>query len=207
MTRAWILSVLAAAFAAGCTGQAPEPAGAAKPGAAPRLKGKKVVFIIAHQKFRDEELLVPRKVLRSLGAQVTVASSSLNEATGMLGAKAKPDVLLDDVNPADYDAFVFVGGMGASEYYGNPKALALCRAAAKQGKVLAAICIAPGTLAKAGVLKGKKATMWGDGRMVKQAGATFTGRPVEVDGRIITANGPKAAAAFAQAIADALAGK
>ncbi len=209
MVIAWIASLMMAVFLCGCTAQAPdagEDTGAPEAAAAgQRLQGKKVVLIIARQKFRDEELVEPRKLLAAEGAEVTVASSSLKEATGMLGTKAKADVLIDDVNAADYDAIVFVGGMGASEYYGNAKALELCQSAVAQGKLLAAICIAPGTLAKAGVLKGKKATCWkGSAAMLKQGGATFTGKAVEVDGRIITANGPKAAPAFARAIADAL---
>ena len=145
-------------------------------------------------------------ILVEQGATVTLASSSLAEATGMLGAKAKADVLFDQVSAADYDAIVFVGGFGASEYFANAKAHELCRAAVAQGKLLCAICIAPGTLANAGVLKGKKATVWeGTADLLGKGGAKYTGKAVEIDGKIITAAGPEAAAAFGRAIADALA--
>ena len=170
------------------------------------LEGKRVVMIVASQKFRDEELAEPRAILAEQGATVTLASSSLAEATGMLGAKARADVLVDQVDAGDYDAIVFVGGSGASEYFANAEAHELCRSAVAQGKLLCAICIAPGTLANAGVLKGKKATVWrGTAELLKKGGATYTSKDVEIDGRIITAAGPEAAALFGRAIADALA--
>jgi protease I len=40
--------------------------------------------------------------------------------------------------------------------------------------------------------------------VLKEAGAIFTGAPVERDGLIITANGPAAARQFGEAIAAAL---
>ncbi|CAG1772182.1 partial protease I, partial [uncultured bacterium] len=60
------------------------------------VKGKKAVIIIASNNFRDEELLKPKEVLEKNGVAVTVASSSLKEATGMLGAKVKPDILFSN---------------------------------------------------------------------------------------------------------------
>lgn len=170
--------------------------------------GKKVVMIIASQNFRDEELLKPKEILEKNGYQVTIASSSLGEATGMLGAKVKPDILFTDINVADYDAIVFVGGTGSSEYWENATAHQLAQAAVAQGKVLGAICIAPITLAKAGVLKGKKATVWQSetGRLIS-SGAFYTGASVEVDGKIITADGPTSAEAFGKALVAALASK
>lgn len=194
-----ILMTVGVIAVCGCTEAAPAPREKS-------LEGKKIVMIIASQNFRDEELVEPRAILSARGAKVILASSSLAEATGMLGAKAKADMLIDRVNVADYDAIVFVGGMGASEYFGNTKAHELCRSAVDGGKVLCAICIAPGILANAGVLKGKKATIWsGSADMLKKGGATYTGKDVEVDGKIITGTNPKAAAAFGRAIADALA--
>ena len=74
------------------------------------VKGKKAVMIIAQSNFRDEELLKPKEVLEKNGVIVTVASSSLKESTGMLGAKVKPNILFTNINVADYDAVIFVGG-------------------------------------------------------------------------------------------------
>lgn len=171
----------------------------------PTLQGKRVVMIIANRNFRDEEYQKPRQILEAKGATITVASSSLDVAKGMLGAEVKPDLLLGDVVVGDYDAIVFVGGTGAQEFLNNPAAHALARRAVEEGKILAAICLAPATLARAGVLKGKRATAFvGVVEELKAGGATFTGAAVERDGLIITAKGPEASEEFAQEIARAL---
>jgi len=170
-----------------------------------KLAGRKVVMIIASQKFRDEELKEPRAVLEGLGAKVTLASTTLEKVTGMLGAKTQPEILLDNVEAADYDAVVFVGGFGAQQYFQDPTAHALAQEAVRQGKVLGAICIAPAILANAGLLKGKSATCYeSEAETLKKGGATYTGKPVEVDGKIITGNGPGAAKEFGLALAKAL---
>ena len=141
----------AGAPAAGPASSAPEAEGTQ--GAALSAHGKKVVMIIAHRDFRDEELFKPREVLEQAGAKVTIASSAPSPARGVFKATVKPDLLLKDLNPADYDAVVFVGGPGAKEYWEDDTAHQVARRAAEMDKVLGAICIAPVTLANAGVLK------------------------------------------------------
>jgi protease I len=106
---------------------------------------------------------------------------------------------------SDYDAVIFVGGVGAEEYWDDATAHAIATATVNTGKLLCAICIAPVTLAKAGVLKGKRVTVFSSERDKLEAeGAIYTGKNVEVDGKIITANGPNAATEFAEAIVKAL---
>jgi len=169
------------------------------------VKGKKAVMIIAQSNFRDEELLKPKEVLEKNGVTVTIASSSLKEATGMLGAKAKPEILFTSINVADYDAVIFVGGSGASEYWDNATAHKIANAANNAGKIVGAICIAPVTLAKAGLLANKKSTTYSSTMNdVKSAGAKYTGADVERDGNIITASGPAAAQKFGETIVKAL---
>jgi protease I len=168
--------------------------------------GKKVVMIIAPRDFRDEELFDVRSALEAAGATVSVACTSLGEATGMLGGKAKPDMLVADLDVADFDAVIFVGGGGARVYWDDPTAHHIASLTDKYGKVLGAICIAPVTLAKAGVLDSRKATVWSSEKgQLEAMGAEYTGADVEVDGEIITGNGPKASKKFAEAIVKALA--
>ncbi len=164
-------------------------------------KNKSILMIIASQNFRDEELLKPKEIFEKRGFKVTIASSSLNTATGMLGAKITPNLLINKVNVKDYDAVVFVGGTGATEYFNNPVALKIAQETIKQNKVLAAICIAPRILAEAGVLQNRKATVWSsEASALKRKGAIYTGEDVTVDGKVVTASGPHAAEAFATAI-------
>lgn len=187
MWRIWTATLsLLLAFACASGGQKP-----------PSLEGKKVVMIIARQQFRDEELREPKEILQAAGAQVLVASSALEESEGMLGMKVMPDLLVDSLRVADHDAVVFVGGVGAQEYWADSTAHAIAQAALDSGKVLGAICIAPVTLANAGVLSGKRATVWPTGKeALERGGAHYTGADVEVDGKVVTASGPAAAEKF-----------
>lgn len=170
-----------------------------------KMEEKRVVMIIASKNFRDEELQKPKSILEKQGIKIVIASTTKDVVTGMLGATAKPDILISELKVMDYDAIVFVGGGGASEYWNDPIAHAIIQEAVKQGKILCAICIAPVTLANAGVLKGKRATVWPTEQdKLKAKGALYTGKKVEVDGNIITGSGPKAAKEFGKAIVKAL---
>jgi protease I len=170
-----------------------------------RLSGKKIIMVIAKNKFRDEEYREPREVLEREGAVVTVASSSGETSTGMLGLKVKPNVLIGDVREEDFDGIVFVGGGGAAEYFNDPAAHRLARSFFDHGKLTSAICIAPATLANAGVLKGKKATSFPSSEAaLRSKGAVVTNEPVVADGRIVTAVGPEAARKFGEKLVDVL---
>jgi len=164
----------------------------------------KVLIIIAFNRFQDKEYTPPKEVFTKAGIAVTTASTQLGLATGKFGEKEKVDITLDQVKVSNYDAILFIGGPGSFDLYDNPICHQIARETIKQGKILAAICAAPGILANAGVLKGKKATMFEDTGILKQNGATYTGKEVEIDGQIITATGPDTARAWAEAIIKAL---
>jgi protease I len=166
---------------------------------------KRVLMVVAREMFRDEEYDIPRRILERGGAEVTVASSIFGEAEGKYGLTAPVDLLIGDAEMADYDAIIFVGGAGAQEYFDHPAAWGLANESIEQGKVTAAICIAPHILAAAGILNGKAATCFAsEAEALESYGAEYTGAPVEIDGLIITANGPEAAEEFGQAVLDAL---
>jgi protease I len=170
------------------------------------LAGKKVLMIIAPTNFRDEELLRPKEILEKAKANVTIASKGVKTAKGMLGSSVSVDLDLSQVNVKDYDAIVFVGGTGAEVYFNDSKALKIAKEAYEQGKVVAAICIAPSILANAGILEGKQATAFpSEASNLEANGARYTGEAVTIDGKIITAKGPEAASQFGNAIAKVLA--
>jgi len=170
-----------------------------------KLSGRKIVMVIAKNKFRDEEYREPREALEREGAVITVASSSGDTSTGMLGLKVKPNVLIGDVKEEDFDGIVFVGGGGAAEYFNDPAAHRLARSFFDHGKLTSAICIAPATLANAGVLKGKKATSFPSSEAaLRSKGAVVTNEPVVADGVIVTGVGPEAARKFGETLVDVL---
>jgi protease I len=166
---------------------------------------KKVVMVIASSNFRDEELLEPKEVLQRNGVEVKIASTTFNQVKGMLGAKVKPGLLISDIKIKDFDAIVFVGGIGASQYWNDPVAHKLVQEAVKTNRIVGAICIAPVTLANAGILAGKRATVFSsEAGQLKAKGVNYTGKAVEKDGNIITANGPSAAREFGEELVKAL---
>jgi protease I len=168
---------------------------------------KKILMIIAPQNFRDEELFETKTVLEKNGFAVTIASSKLGDARGMLGGKAKPEILLRDVNVDDYEGVVFVGGMGSAVYFADQIAHRVARDASQKNKLLAAICIAPSILANAGLLKGKKTTCFSSEMSnLRSKGAQFVGGSVQVDGKLVTAEGPTVAREFGEAIVKILQG-
>jgi protease I len=163
------------------------------------------LLVIAPSVFRDEEYAQPKTVLESRGVKVVTASTVPGEAIGKLGMHATAGLSVADAAEKPWDAVVFVGGAGASVFFDDQDAHALAKHQLDRGDVLAAICIAPSTLARAGLLKGVRATAFPDREDdLKAHGALWTGERVTVDGRIITGNGPEAATSFGEAVADAL---
>lgn len=167
---------------------------------------RRVLMVIAPDQWRDEELQQPRQVFQNEGWQVDTASTKAGSAQGMLGAIENVTLTLSDVEKHQYDAMVVVGGMGSPEYlWNNTQLHGLLKAHAAQQKVVSAICLSGAVLANAGLLQGKKATVWEmpeSLQALKEGGATFTGELVTIDGNIVTANGPEAAGHFAQAVVE-----
>jgi len=158
---------------------------------------RKALIIIAHEIFRDEEYLEPRKVLDENGIQTTVASWDTGIAIGKFGTQVPVDTTINEVDINQYNAIIYIGGAGSRQYWNNSIAHKIAQEAVAERKVLASICSAGVILAKAGILKDKKATCFsGDSEELKKEGAIYTEEPVVQDGLIITANGPKAALDF-----------
>lgn len=172
----------------------------------------KIAMVIAFRNFRDEEYFIPREIFQRAGAKITTVSTAIGNAIGIHGGEAGVQLTLEDVRASDYDAIVFIGGAGAKNLAENEDALRVVKEAAAAEKVLGAICIAPAILARAGILFGKKATVWSSSmdksavRILREEGALYKEGPVIIDGKIITANGPEAAREFAQKIVEGLTG-
>ncbi len=169
---------------------------------------KKILMIIAQQNYRDEEYDIPKNFFTQAGFMVVTASQNVGKAVGKLGGSTQATFSISDVDVKNYDAIVFVGGSGSALFQHNATVHAIAREAVKQQKILASICLAGAILAYAGVLKGKKATVWNkDGKqqpIFEEHGATYIPKSVVVDGRIITADGPAAAEQFAEKIIETL---
>jgi protease I len=166
---------------------------------------KKAVMIIAQNQFKEEELFQPKEILENAGIQVQVASVTLDLARGVEGKTFQPQLTVKGINVNNFDAIIFIGGAGATQYWNDPAAHKIAKDAYDGGRIVAAICVAPVILAKAGILKGKRATVWSsDSGQLLVAGAKYSGANVEKDGKIITAAGPFAAREFGEELVKAI---
>jgi len=168
----------------------------------------RVLMAVAPERFRDEELFVTRDELKRAGHPADIASTRRGKCHGSRGGSVTATLTLAEARPEDYDAVVFVGGGGSRTLFTDDDALRIAREAHEQGKVVAAICLAPVILANAGVLRGKKATVAGtEARTIESKGARYTGPGVTVDGNVVTGNAPKASRVFGQEIGRLLSGR
>lgn len=166
----------------------------------------KIAMIIAFRDFRDAEYFIPKQIFENAGIKVITASTDLGVAIGADGGDTKTTVLIDDLIAENFDALVFICGPGMAKQLNNEKLQEIAR----QGKIVGAICIAPVILAKAGILQGKKATVWSSTmdknaiKTLKENGAIYEDKTVVADGNIVTANGPEAAEGFAKVLTEIL---
>ena len=162
---------------------------------------KKIIFVTAPEAFRDEEYYKPKKILEEVGIEVITASLKIGELSGRFGYKAMSTFTIQDIILNDFDAIAYIGGNGSNVFFNNPYALKLANNFFKCKKPIASICIAGVILANAGILRDRKATVFSDGKAsLIKGGAIYTGASLEIDGNIITANGPEVAEDFGKAI-------
>jgi len=174
------------------------------------LNNKKAIFIVAFRDFRDEEYFKPKEILEKTGIEIKTASNKMGIAVGADGGETKIDLLVSEINPKNFDAIIFIGGPGCLKNLDNENSYKIIQDAINENKVLASICISPVILAKAGALKGKKATVWSSSfdknpiKILKENKAVYLPNLLVVEGKIITANGPEAAEEFGKKIIELL---
>lgn len=168
----------------------------------------KLLLVIAPDRFRDEELFVPMRIFEEAGINCEIASTKTGECSGMLGGSANAVIAIEDADSEAFDGIVIIGGMGAQDYLWTHDGLnALVKKFYQSGKVLAAICLAPVVLARAGVLKGRQATVFKSPaslREMKIGGADLVNMPVVADMNLITAEDPQYSGMFAELILEKL---
>jgi 4-methyl-5(b-hydroxyethyl)-thiazole monophosphate biosynthesis len=109
-----------------------------------------------------------------------------------------PEALLSDVATDDFDALVIPGGFGDAGFYEEALSepfLDVIRGFDKRRAPIAAVCVSALSLAAAGVLDGKKATVYHQIGGTRKAelesyGAVFVDEPLVIDGHLMTSTGP-----------------
>jgi protein deglycase len=110
----------------------------------------------------------------------------------------KPELTFDKINVEDFDALAIPGGAAIAGFFDDAydeRFLKLIRAFDSQEKIIASICVAALPIAKAGVLKNRKATTWdlNEGKRRNELadfGAIVEDKRIVLDQNIITSTGP-----------------
>ena len=120
------------------------------------------------------------------------------EVSGRFGLKINTDVLIDNVDPREYEALVIPGGFhshGFDEAY-DAKVLDLVKSIYDNQGIIATMCVGILPVAKAGLLQGKRATTYplskhhDNPRYLEEHGCRYTGKSIEIDDRVISCAGP-----------------
>ncbi|WP_048148549.1 DJ-1/PfpI family protein [Methanolacinia paynteri] len=168
----------------------------------------KVLFVIAPLRYREEEFEVTARMLSEAGIEYDVASTKTGVCIGMMGGEQEAGLEISKAAEKDYDALILIGGLGARDFlWADDDLCRLTKEFGDSGKVIAAICHAPVIVARAGVLKGRQATVFESRaslKLLEDGGANYVNIPVVSDMNIITANHPVAAKQFAEAILEKL---
>lgn len=163
-------------------------------------------MVLASQKFRDIEYLVPRAFFEQKDAKVST-SSTTNISEGRFGYLVNNDMLNSQIVVSDYDAIFIVGGAGSLQYLEDMQLKSVVLEFVNQGKYVAAICAAPRNLVAWGLMKNKRVTAHnGDGTFSEYA-KLFDAIPqventIVDDGYYLTGNGPEASEELALALLD-----
>src|SRR5438128_1382356 len=151
------------------------------------LKGKRVAVLV-EKMYEDLELWYPVLRLREAGCQVQIVGPKAGETyPSKHGYPAKADVAAGEVKAGDFDAIVIPGGYSPDHMRRHPAMVDLVTQAARQGKVLAAICHGPWMLCSARCLQGRKVTGFMSIRDdVENAGGVWEDAPCVRDRNLVT---------------------
>jgi len=170
-----------------------------------KAKGKRI-GVLVEKMYEDLELWYPVLRLREAGCDVRIVGSKAGETyPSKHGYPAKSDVAAGDVRASDFDAIVIPGGYSPDHMRRHKAMVDLVIQAARQNKVLAAICHGPWMLCSAKCLQGRKVTGFFAIRDdVENAGGLWEDAAVVRDGNLVTSRTPDDLPQFMQGIFAAL---
>ncbi len=157
----------------------------------------------------EMEAVIVIDTLRRAGVRVVGAGLEAGVLVASRGVRIEPDLPLDAVEDAkDFDALILPGGLGGTRALrDDPRVRDLVlHYAQAPGKLLAAICAAALVLDAAKVLGGRRYTCYPGVEKEIREGERVD-RPVVVDDRLVTSQGPGTAFDFALALVAMLQGE
>lgn len=158
-------------------------------------------LIISADLFEDSELKTPYEYLLKIGISVDIASLKKGAIIGKHGFSADVTMILDEVDPKQYDILILPGGKAPASIRKEPKALEIARYIFEHNKLVAAICHGPQILISAGLMNGRVATGYKSiEQELRDAGAIYHDMEVVTDGNLITSRQPSDLNAFMKSI-------
>ena len=160
------------------------------------------IAILATDGYEDLELHYPRIRLIEAGYETELLSLHRREIKGKHGYPIKPEKLIREANPNDYNGVIIPGGTKNPDYLRRDKdVLEFVFKINEQGKLVGAICHAGWVLISAKILRGRKATSY---FAIKDdminAGAIFEDSSVVIDNNLITSRMPSDLPDFMKAV-------
>ena len=167
-----------------------------------------MVYIFLADGFEIIEAMSPLDMLRRAKVEVQTVGVTGKTVTSSCGVPVTADILPEDMQLDDtLQAVVLPGGMpGTLNLEKSDCVQQALGFAAKQGKLLCAICAAPSVLGHKNLLEGKQAIAF-PGFEKDLYGATISSEHVVQDGNVITAKGAGVSVDFGLKIVEALCGK
>ncbi|KAH0785070.1 DJ-1 family protein [Histomonas meleagridis] len=171
----------------------------------------KAVILIAPG-FEEVEAITPADFLRRAGVEVILASVGHDDLSikGAHNIVIKCNAKFPEISKNIYDAIICPGGLpGTTNLAKDANVVEAIKAHLAAGKIVAAICAAPGfVLAEAcGIMNGKTGCGYpGCDDKITENGGTKVEDRVYADGNIITSRGPGTASLFALEILRKLVG-
>lgn len=169
---------------------------------------EKNIYLFLAEGFEEVEALAVVDILRRSGLGCTMVSiMEKKEVSGSHKIMVMADKMFSEVDFADADMLILPGGMpGTTNLEAYEPLIVQLKQFHMEGKMLGAICAAPGVLGKNDILQGKTAVCH-PGFEEKLVGANVVFDEVAVDGNIITSRGMGTAIPFGLAIVEHFLGK
>lgn len=175
------------------------------------LWGQEQIAMLLYPKFTALDLVGPHYFFACMfGAKVHLVTTEkdLSPVMSDLGLAITPTMTMADT-PKDLDVLFVPGGTeGTLSVMGRADTMAWIKDRASRAKHITSVCTGSMVLAKAGLLKGKKATShWVTRDVLAEFGAIPTNERVVRDGNILTGAGVSAGLDFAVALVEQLRGR
>ena len=151
------------------------------------------VAILLDDLVEDVEFIYPYYRFLEEDFDVDILATRLGEFKGKKGGVFNSNKVLTENDFNRYEILFIPGGYAPDRLRRYETVLNFVKHMYENNKLVCAICHAPWVLISAGIVRNKRITgFFAIKDDIKNSGAIYTGKPIEIDGNIITATDPKA---------------